>query len=124
MSDDHDRDPDQDLPDFDPGLNLDLGPGQDQDQDLDQDQDRHKTPAGPRVLCPCGQPLHYRDELWLAYMTSVVRRLGWFIVVNVPASGNESSGYRFRRFRVPRHWIVLHGFDSTKIQELFKEIPV
>lgn len=59
-------------------------------------------------MCHCGEPLHYASEESLQYMERMVEALGEYIEVQVPSG----------RFRVPRHYIALHGLVASEVPAL------
>jgi hypothetical protein len=73
-------------------------------------------PAAPdEKLCHCGQPLHYTDARVRAHVERMIEKIGEFVPVTVGT----------RTWRVPRHWIALHGLQGVTIAELgFEEIKL
>lgn len=67
------------------------------------------THAPKPVLCPCGLPLHYSSASSRAHVEAVIAEKG--PVVTVAIMGG-------RTFKVPRHYIALHGFKASEINEL------
>jgi len=61
------------------------------------------------ALCHCGQPLHYSDQKIRAMVEHWVERLGEHIIVT------DESG---RKFKVPRHYIALHGIKAAELDSL------
>jgi hypothetical protein len=69
----------------------------------------------PEVLCHCGQPLHYTDEVVEAFTKDLIRNLGPTVKVNVGG----------RIWEVQRHYIALHGLKAAELPELgFPEVEV
>ena len=65
-------------------------------------------------MCACGKPLHYSSPVLQAMVQDFVDRLGEDI--NVIAGG--------RCWRVPRHFIALHGIKASELSKLgFPEVP-
>lgn len=60
-------------------------------------------------MCPCGRPLHYGDQALYASVQKLVDELGPEIVVTVAGAGS---------FRVPRHYIALHGLAGKDLPDL------
>lgn len=58
--------------------------------------------------CHCGRPLHYRDPEIARIMHALVAELGEYVVVQVGG----------RRWRVPRHYIALHGLRGADLPSL------
>jgi hypothetical protein len=58
--------------------------------------------------CACGQPLHYSDPAIQALVERLIARLGPEIPVQVGA----------RAWRVPRHYIALHGLKAWELPAL------
>ena len=64
-------------------------------------------------LCHCGKPLHYTDPKVRSMIEILIADLG--PTVNVTAKG--------RSWRVPRHYIALHGLKPSEVADLgFEEI--
>lgn len=59
-------------------------------------------------FCPCGRALHYRDATMASMMQTMVRNLGPLVLVST------SSG----TWRVPRHYIALHGLKAADLPNL------
>lgn len=59
--------------------------------------------------CFCGEPLHYKDKEVEDYMRKKVAELGEFIVITL----TDGPSYR-----VPRHYIALHGIIGLDIERL------
>ena len=59
-------------------------------------------------LCPCGRPLHYRDSKTETMMKFMVRLCGPTITVTTPDG----------TWRVPRHYIALHGLKADDLPKL------
>ena len=65
-------------------------------------------------LCHCGRPLHYTDAAIEAYVRKMVELHGETIDVRA------SDG---RWWKVPRHYIALHGIKEQELHKLgFEEI--
>lgn len=63
--------------------------------------------------CYCGKPLHYRNPESELAMVKLVNKLGKYINVKVGK----------RTWKVPRHFISLHGIKATDLPKLgFEEI--
>lgn len=63
--------------------------------------------------CYCGKPLHYTDAKVEAFVREMIATLGETIVVYVGK----------RAFRVPRHYIALHGLKGAEVDRLgFEEV--
>lgn len=58
--------------------------------------------------CACGKPLHYATPERQAQIEQIVSELGETIEVTVPSG----------RFRVPRHYIALHGLVASELPQL------
>lgn len=65
--------------------------------------------AEPVAMCPCGLPLHYSSADSQAHVESVIAKKG--PVVTIAIMGG-------RTFKVPRHYIALHGLQASEINEL------
>jgi hypothetical protein len=64
-------------------------------------------------LCHCGQPLHYTSQRVAAWVGEEIRLLGPTVIVTVGG----------RSWRVPRHYIALHGLKGRDVAGLgFEEI--
>jgi len=59
-------------------------------------------------MCPCGQPLHYTSETARWCTQRFIEQLGYYM--NVTVEG--------RTWRVPRHYIALHGFKGYELPGL------
>lgn len=59
-------------------------------------------------LCYCGKPLHYSDPAMREAVQRMVNRLGEYIIVVVGK----------RRFKIPRHYIALHGLRAWQVAKL------
>lgn len=62
-------------------------------------------------LCPCGQPLHYRDPVQRALVEAIVAVKGPLVEITTP----EGS------WMVSRHYVALHGLLATELPELAKK---
>lgn len=60
-------------------------------------------------LCPCGQPLHYSDPVIRAKVEAMIADKGETQPVTVAGQGT---------WRVPRHYIALHGFKGWELPGL------
>lgn len=60
-------------------------------------------------LCPCGKPLHYNDPAIQEAVQRVVDHHGTHVTVR------DSRG---RCWRVPRHFIALHGLREEEVSRL------
>lgn len=58
--------------------------------------------------CPCGRPLHYLDPEMESAVRHLVEELGPLVSI----VSNEGV------WRVPRHYIALHGVRATAIPHL------
>lgn len=63
-------------------------------------------------LCACGKPLHYTDAQLERVMRLLVRRQGPDVVVHCGEGG----------WRVPRHYIALHGLRAEELPELAERL--
>lgn len=64
-------------------------------------------------LCFCGLPLHYTDPEIESHMMKIIKERGEYITIHC----NGKS------FRVPRHYIALHGLIGKQLENLgFEEI--
>jgi hypothetical protein len=59
------------------------------------------------TLCHCGKPLHYAHPGVEAFMRNLVAEAGPFVLMSV--------GGGTRTYRVPRHFIALHGVEAAKM---------
>lgn len=59
-------------------------------------------------LCHCGKPLHYTDPAARSQVEQLIKQLGEFIEVHV-------NGITWR---VPRHYIALHGIKGADVSTL------
>lgn len=59
--------------------------------------------------CFCGEPLHYSDKEVEDYMRKLVAEKGEFITIKI------MDGFSYR---VPRHYIALHGIMGLDIERL------
>lgn len=59
-------------------------------------------------LCACGHPLHYSVPALRAAVEDLMTRLGPEILVTVAG----------RTWRVPRHYIALHGLRAWELPRL------
>jgi len=62
--------------------------------------------------CHCGRPLHYRVPEIEQAMRRLVERFGPNVVVETPDG----------RWRVPRHYIALHGLKASELPTLGFEV--
>jgi hypothetical protein len=66
------------------------------------------------AVCHCGRPLHYSDPGIRNYVMRVIALKGPHMII---------SDGRGRRWRVPRHYLALHGVKERELSELgFDEI--
>ena len=66
-----------------------------------------------KEICHCGQPLHYSDRSIEEMVRNSIERLGEYLIVN----------YDGKAYKVPRHYIVLHGVKSGELHALgFEEV--
>lgn len=64
-------------------------------------------------MCACGQPLHYSDPKTQAMVQEMVDTFGPLIRVSVGG----------RTWKVPRHYIALHGLRAQDLPDLdFEEV--
>lgn len=61
-------------------------------------------------LCGCGQPLHYSNPASEAAVQRFVDELGETIILGIAGSAD--------RFKVPRHFVALHGVAAVEVAEL------
>lgn len=61
--------------------------------------------------CPCGKPLHYQDPQKRLHTEQMIAQAGPDSVVT----------FEGRSWRVPRHFISLHGLEITELPELAKK---
>jgi hypothetical protein len=67
--------------------------------------------ADPR--CLCGRPLHYKNAYERRQVERIIDRFGEFINVKAGA----------KTYRVPRHYIALHGLKDKDLAALgFEEV--
>ena len=59
-------------------------------------------------LCPCGQPLHYRNPESRTKVEAMVAELGMNVRISIPAGS----------WMVPREYIALHGVRATALPTL------
>ena len=68
-------------------------------------------------LCHCGKPLHYTDPEIQRAVEKLIEQLGETVKVTLMDDGRE------RTWRVPRHYIALHGLKGREVAGLgFEEI--
>ncbi len=66
-----------------------------------------------QILCACGLPLHYSDPGLQALVEDLIDLVG--PDMNITVTG--------RTFRVPRHYIALHGVNAQELPKLgFPEV--
>lgn len=65
-------------------------------------------------LCHCGQPIHYACKAVQRLVEKMILEQGEFIDVVAAPSG--------KRYKVPRHYIALHGLNFTNLDELGFEV--
>lgn len=64
-------------------------------------------------MCHCGKPLHYSNPHLRDLIESTIEALGAYTLVTV----ND------RTWRVPRHYIALHGLKAYEVASLgFEEV--
>lgn len=64
--------------------------------------------------CHCGQPLHYTVPAIEAFMRKLVAEAGEFVDITVVGG---------KTYRVPRHYIALHGINAADLPTLgFEEV--
>jgi hypothetical protein len=69
-------------------------------------------------LCHCGKPLHYNSKGVEAFVRKKIAELGETMPVSTP----DENG-RVRTWKVPRHYIALHGLKAQEILLLgFEEL--
>lgn len=68
-------------------------------------------PLNDMELCGCGKPLHYADPQKRLYVEEQITRVGPDVVVTVGE----------RQWKVPRHFIALHGLVSEELPTLAKQ---
>jgi len=60
------------------------------------------------TLCHCGRPLHYNNPIAQALVERLIKELGPLVSVTVEG----------RTWRVPRHYIALHGLRGSDVATL------
>jgi len=66
--------------------------------------------------CHCGKPLHYTDNRVKSFIQRMIKDCGEYIVVTL--MGGTS-------YRVPRHYIALHGIRGSDLDRLgFEKISL
>jgi hypothetical protein len=60
--------------------------------------------------CHCGKPLHYDNQKERIAVEGYVKRFGEFVCCADMQTG--------RRFKVPRHYIALHGLQGKDLATL------
>ena len=64
-------------------------------------------------MCACGKPLHYRSAATEQMVRELIASCGDYVVVH----------YAWRCWRVPRHYIALHGLRARDLPSLgFEEV--
>lgn len=63
------------------------------------------------VMCACGEPLHYSSDREREIMMELVREHGEYITVSSVGGS----------WRIPRHYIALHGLTAYQIPGLAKQ---
>lgn len=63
-------------------------------------------------LCHCGKPLHYSDETVKKHICDLIKELGTH--VQIVCEG--------KTYRVPRHYIALHGINGKDLDKLGFEV--
>lgn len=65
--------------------------------------------------CHCGRKLHYTCEMVERWVLKMIKELGYYITVTSTKTGKS--------YKVPRHYIALHGLKGDKLDKLgFEEI--
>jgi hypothetical protein len=69
-------------------------------------------------LCHCGKPLHYPSKVVKELVEAVVESFGEYVTVTVQG----------KRYKVPRHYIMVHGIIANVVpllgfEELSNEPP-
>lgn len=59
-------------------------------------------------MCSCGQPLHYSSPEIQTHVQDIIDQFGTTTVVTTPDGS----------WRVPRHFIALHGLIGANVAEL------
>lgn len=62
-----------------------------------------------KIKCACGKLLHYTDDYVKLMVGEMVVAKGEYMKVTVPSKGT---------FKVPRHYIALHGLKAEEIDKL------
>ena len=62
------------------------------------------------VMCACGMPLHYSDPEKRKLIESLIKMCGEMVTII-----NSENG---RSWRVPRHFIALHGIKMEEMPQL------
>lgn len=62
--------------------------------------------------CHCGLPLHYTDTGIEEYVRCMIKMYGEYVVIQLVDGENEP------RYRVPRHYIALHGLKAAELDKL------
>jgi hypothetical protein len=60
-------------------------------------------------ICSCGRPLHYSDPAIQRLVEDLILTQGDLVTIVVAGVGT---------WRVPRHYIALHGLKAAEIPEL------
>lgn len=60
------------------------------------------------MMCPCGKPLHYKDEKSKKMVQSIIDKFGEDIKVVVLN----------KEYLVNRHYIALHGIKASELEKL------
>jgi hypothetical protein len=63
------------------------------------------------VHCACGQPLHYSTPDARAQVERLIAAAGGDPLIGI----SVYDGERYRRFRVQRHYIALHGVSAQAL---------
>jgi len=61
-------------------------------------------------ICPCGMPLHYTDPHVQDLVEQQIAELGECTTIMIMQTG--------RKYRVPRHYIMLHGVKGYELPRL------
>jgi hypothetical protein len=64
-------------------------------------------------MCYCGKPLHYNSRDVGMMVEGFVQKLGEFIPIETPDG---------MRYKVPRHYIALHGIRTHELKGLGFEV--
>jgi len=73
-----------------------------------EDRTRKDSPHPSDDRCACGEPLHYRDDRTRAEVEKLVAELGETVLITT----------RDGTWKVPRHYIALHGIKAWELPYL------